>query len=188
MVWTLTSTEPDLKKEPLDTLWRRLAETVAWCAPRADVSAPETSLRDPRLRPRIMQPSYAATVKDVAINRQLALGSRLAPSEDLAGGRILVYGPDEELSDGMAEQETRGYFDVANCPPWDTWLAMAEFGKAGAGRSAHLFSWVPAGFIELVTFGIEVNPEACILWLEDWREPAPSAIISALRRVSRREA
>jgi len=29
-----------------------------------------------------------------------------------------------------------------------------------------LVSWVPAVFVPLVTAGIEVNPEECILWLQ----------------------
>jgi len=90
----------------------------------------------------------------------------------LGGGKLLVYGPDEELSDGAAEEETKGFFDVANCPPWDTWVAfIEELHPAPGGRIAYLISWVPPQFLESVSRGIYVNPEQCIRWLEDCTDP-----------------
>src|SRR5690242_12115275 len=118
-MWTLSDADPSDSDAP-GTLWLRLAETVAWCQARVDPAAPALCLRSPKTCPRVMQPSYAAGVRDVANNRQIALRPRPSQRRDLAGGRILVYGPDEELSDGAAEAETHGFFDVNNCPPWDT--------------------------------------------------------------------
>jgi hypothetical protein len=133
-----------------------------------------------------MQPSYARTVWDLATNRAGALKSQPVPRSDLGGGRILVYGPDEELSDGAAQLETNGYFDVYNCPPWDTWIALVQFSDGEKGRTAHLFSWVPPVFESVAQRGIDVNPEASILWLEDWRSPGPSVLVDALRQTQHR--
>jgi hypothetical protein len=184
-VWTLSESDPPIASPP-DDLWQRLSETIAWCASRAKTSAPASCLRTSVLCPRPMQPSYAAGVWDLASNRSGALTVKPAPRRDLGGGRILVYGPDEELSDGAAEAETNGYFDVYNCPPWDTWIALVEFSDGEKGRSAHLFSWVPPAFERVVQRGIAVNPEECILWLENWRTPGPSVLVDGLREAEQR--
>src|SRR5262245_39388847 len=164
----LVTSAPDLS-ESLDPFWKSLEEAVAWCAPRADPREARDCLRSPKLRPRILQPSYTAGVADLVQNREFALGRKFTvPKGAVATGRLLVYGPDEELSDGAAEVETKGFFDAANCPPWDTWVALVEEPHPSPnGRIAYLISWVPPVFVESVGRGIWVNPEQCIRWLED---------------------
>ena len=83
----------------------------------------------------------------------------------LAGGRLLAYFPDAELSDGAAEAETRGFFDVNNAPPWDTWVALFRDEGGDLSTSDCLVAWVPGALVESVDRGIYVNPEQCILWL-----------------------
>jgi hypothetical protein len=92
---------------------------------------------------------------------------------DLRAGRLLVFAPDETLSDGAAEEATLGFLDVDNTPPWDTWIGLFH---ARARISPHwqddgpldyLVSWVPGDFVDRLTTGIEVNPEECFVWLED---------------------
>jgi hypothetical protein len=164
----LVASAPDLGQS-VKPFWRRLDEAVAWCGPRANPEAARDCLRSPELRPRILQPSYTAGVADLLLNREHALGRNFTvPTDSVATGRLLVYGPDEELSDGAAEEETNGFFDVANCPPWDTWVAFVEEPHPSpTGRIAYLVSWVPPEFVESVGRGIYVNPEGCIRWLED---------------------
>jgi len=84
----------------------------------------------------------------------------------LEGGRLLVYFPDLDLADGAAEAESRGYFDVNNAPPWDTWIALV-LDAVGNAKSPYLVSWVPEEFLDAAQRGIDVNPEQCILWIED---------------------
>lgn len=74
----------------------------------------------------------------------------------------------------MSEVETKGYFDVNNTPPWDTWVALLHTPNAKLWETS-LIAWVPRVFVPLVEAGINVIPESCVLWLEDC--PAP------LRRV-----
>lgn len=74
---------------------------------------------------------------------------------DTAEGRILLYAPDENLADGAARYASKGFFDVDNVPPWDTWVCYA-------GRN--LITWVPPKLEGLANAGIDVNPEACITW------------------------
>ncbi|MBB4639628.1 hypothetical protein FHS01_005706 [Longimicrobium terrae] len=91
----------------------------------------------------------------------------LPPEPDLTRGRLLVYYPDAELSDGAAEAESGGFFDVCNAPPWDTWVAMVTDLEAPEYQREQLISWVPDVFIPHVQRGIDVNPEECIVWLDE---------------------
>lgn len=162
----LLASEPDLR-ESLAPFWERLQQTIAWCAPRTDPTRPKECYRSPELRPRVLHPSYRAAVQDVGVSRGLYLGRALGRlSMPVSKGRLLVFGPDEELSDGAAEAETDGYFDVNNTPPWDTWIAFIE--EPGA---SYLLSWVAPHFIEPVARGIDVNPEGCIRWLDEAQDP-----------------
>jgi hypothetical protein len=94
------------------------------------------------------------------------MGPTKSVERSLAGGRVLVYFPDDELADGAAEVQSEGFFDVHNTPPWDTWLAMAE-DVGRSERNPYLLAWVPDELIHLAQWGIDVNPEECILWLKD---------------------
>lgn len=160
-------TEPDCSAS-LQPFWDRLTETVAWCGPRADVQNARTCLREPYLGPRSLEASYFDAVRRVASERRLKLGRTWPrPTALLGGGRLLVYFPDAELSDGAAEAETAGYFDVFNTPPWDTWVAfIQETGPPDSSFANYLISWVPPPFIEAVSRAIDVNPERCLAWLD----------------------
>src|SRR3954451_18824028 len=146
-----------------------LAQTIAWCGPRADPADPAGSLRSTELRPQLLAAKREHAVSSLVTHRSyadaptkaaVAVGSR----DDLVGGRLLAYFPDEELSDGAAEVETRGFFDAFNAPPWDTWVGLFEDDREN--RSPYLVSWVPPAFIDLASAGIWVNPEECIVWLD----------------------
>jgi hypothetical protein len=86
----------------------------------------------------------------------------------LLGGRLLVYFPDADLADGAAEAESRGFFDVHNAPPWDTWIALADdrLRVADVSYQQYVLAWVPPDLVACAAAGIDVNPEECIAWLE----------------------
>jgi hypothetical protein len=126
----------------------RLAETIAWCAPRADATNPRDCLRSRELQPPgtatemvAHSPPELSTVfgkhtDDIAGRRagveQLCIARRellrgqgrspLAPGSDTAEGRLLVYGIDENVWDCTSESESEGFFDAEDTPPWDTWI------------------------------------------------------------------
>jgi hypothetical protein len=78
----------------------------------------------------------------------------------------LAYFPDAELSDGAAEAESSGFFDVFNEPPWDCWVAWAEApGVREDSYRAFLVAWIPEQLASIVGRAIDVNPEQCIQWL-----------------------
>jgi hypothetical protein len=58
-----------------------------------------------------------------------------------------------------------GRLHVHNCPPSDFWLGIVTFGESGSDEA--LIAWIPDELVVLVTQGINVIPEACLLWLED---------------------
>jgi hypothetical protein len=109
-------------------------------------------------------------VDDVARWRSARVGS-LPPASN-HHGRLLAYFPDLNLCDGAAEAESRGYLDVENCPPWETWVALVEdTSTQDSDVRRVLISWVPNVFVPNVSAGIRVNPEDCIVWLD---EPFPA--------------
>lgn len=72
-------------------------------------------------------------------------------------GRLLLFTPQDSLSDGAATVASEGFFDVDNVPAWDTWLYF----------DGHILaSWVPPQLIAKVQSGIDVNPEGCIRWAD----------------------
>ncbi len=151
----------------LDDLAARVRQVVAWCAPRLDDSLLATVLRPSHLAPHPLAASRWEAVDDVARARAQELRAGDEARAVARGGRWLVYFPDCDLADGAAAQETHGWFDVHNAPPWGTWLGYFEDGTEDASLSAYLVAWVPAGLVPLVQRGIDVNPESCIVWIED---------------------
>ena len=157
---------PDMT-ESAKPFWERLAKTAAWCHQNADVQDPAGSLRRPETRPRTLEKDYFAAVNylSVSIDNRFLI-DKFQP--DLPQeGRLLLYFPDEELSDGAAEQESDGFFDVHNCPPWDTWVAMIEE-SSGSVETPYLVAYVPSVLIHSVERGLSVLAEDCLGWVEDF--------------------
>lgn len=73
-------------------------------------------------------------------------------------GRLLLYDPMETVTDGAAAASSRGFFDVEDAPPWDTWFWYAE---------GTIFCWVPEPLLTHAQAGIDANPVDCIRWA-DW--------------------
>jgi hypothetical protein len=153
----------------------RLAQAIAWCGPRASASDPRGLLRTEIFRPPVLVVDRAA-MRFVLHTREDRVPRHLPPVGDaggLKGGRLLVYYPDADLSDGAAEVESGGFFDLTNTPPWDTWagLFVDEGARRVSGRGVYLVSWVPPVLIPHAQAGIEVNPEGCIAWLDSVATP-----------------
>src|SRR5688572_26239133 len=152
---------------------QRLSETVTWCHLRGDPADPRLSLRSDDLRPWLLAPDRGWTVFSVVRNRALHLFSnppeRFDQFNELDRGKLLVYFPDANLCCGAAQDDSLGFFDLENTPPWDTWIALGvdrKVGKASPYRT-YLVSWVPPELVAIADAGIRANPERCIRWLED---------------------
>jgi hypothetical protein len=145
-----------------DTLLERLTETIAWCQTRVNVADPRNCFRSRELLPHPLEDGRKRVVASVAYKRWLALGGAAKrPAANLAGGRLLIYKPDWNLAHGLEEAETKGFLDIDNTPPWDTWL-----GYVYEPAENYLLSWVPGDFVSLVSAGIDVSPEQCFQWLD----------------------
>jgi hypothetical protein len=166
--------------EPLEL---RLAQTIAWCSPRANPTDAATSLRSEQPRPWVLETDRATTVRQVLAARAstdpaVRSATPVESVDDLGNGRLLLYFPDANLADGAAELETSGFFDIENVPPWDTWIGLFRDEPADISFVDYLVSWVPAEFVDSVERGINVNPEECILWLADSHVPLAEALRS----------
>jgi ferredoxin len=73
-------------------------------------------------------------------------------------GKLLLYWPLESVVDGAASAGSRGFFDIEDAPPWDTWFSYS-------GNS--IFCWVPESLVQNAQDGIDANPVDCIHWC-DW--------------------
>src|SRR5215813_7888328 len=155
----------------------RLTKTVYWCREMGLVSQPRSSLRTfkPDLADLVSPRHQVFSVSAERSDRLFSSGKRNLPSvTGLCGGRLLAYFPDDTLSDGFAEKESNGFFDVDNIPPYDTWVWMVHNmrafkysdGSSGEIDADYLVAWVPPDFIQLASRGVDANPEECILWLD----------------------
>ena len=158
-----------------------LAETIDWCASkeREPVRASLRSLSEHSQWGVLSSPSSHVAGLSVARRRALkSLGAYKTSIESrvVSPGRLLAYFPEDELFDGCAEHYSEGFYDVNNAPPCDTWVVIAE--TPPPKSEGFLISWVPDLFLDLAQTGIDVNPEECICWLDDYEHP----IVDALRK------
>lgn len=154
-----------------------LSETVAWCAARADVQHPGTSVRTAELMPslfalapeqrlgRLLASPAAASeaVRFIAQRRREALGrAGLAPAPrgTLAGGRVFATDFNTDVC-GAAAQLSEGFFDALDVPGWDTWFAHAPTGSFGGT----VYGWVPAALAPLVERGLSAIPVRSVWWV-----------------------
>jgi hypothetical protein len=146
-------------------LTEAINDANAWCAPRVDLSEVRKCLRSADLAPRNLALDPWTVVRRLLSTRSSLLQKR-SESSPPPNGRLLVYFPEQNLFDGAAEQETNGFFDDDNQPPWDTWIGFFEDEGRDPSLSTYLVAWIPSPFVSLAARGIDVNPEQCIAWLD----------------------
>ena len=172
----------------------RLAETIAWCAPRVDVRAQATCLRTPALCP----PGYTYTQDDIGFTpdpdfrfaKEPELQELLAaiaaerihllqqmgqypttPAPDLAGGKLIFYAPDQNLAEGCEAEESGGFYDLYAGPPWDTWLCYIQATTPYRGEQAHwydefIIAWVPPELLAVAEIGLQTTTTESICWAD----------------------
>lgn len=110
-------------------------------------------------------PSRGGSVEPATRRAWLGRGA-----ERTTSGRLLLFDPEDSLSDGAAHCESEGFFDVRNVPAWDTWVWYAEDDPGLGGPtlcSSHLVAWVPPQVLGLAEAGVRANPEQCIRWASE---------------------
>jgi len=122
---------------------------------RSSVLKPSVSIGDICSQPEMIN----AIVAEVIAKRSQVLAIDRSDHTDYqslkSAGRLLVYEPSENVSDGSSRYASQGFYDPSDAPPWDSWVHYSE-GK--------LISWVPAVLIPLGQSGIDANPVDCIRW------------------------
>jgi len=159
---TASSDDPDYLRNR-ELLKRLIFKEVDFAA----LSPLSSQLRSPALKPEVsMEESYArreeceaSFAKVIARRSQLLLGTEDALDSSLVlskkSGRLLIYEPWENVSDGASQVASLGFFDPNDAPPWETWIHY------GDGR---LVCWVPKLLIKLAQDGIDANCVQCIRW------------------------
>ena len=87
---------------------------------------------------------------------------------DLMGGKLLVYGPMSSLAEGHVAQVTRGFFDLDESPPWDTWIWLQTGPSTAKTEETLLVCWVPPELIDLVQAGMDVQSAGWVRWLKGY--------------------
>jgi hypothetical protein len=162
---------------------QQLAETVAWCLPRLDLSDLRNSLRT--VLPSSIQDVYdydlnmrlvdsAIQIRSTLLERSYralkAWGKPIPPLPmGLAQGRLLVFYPSFAIHDPVGEVETNGYFNFITIPAWDTWVyfGVDRISRLNADEEIeYLICWIPPQILNLVDAAIEADPTQCIQWLD----------------------
>jgi hypothetical protein len=100
---------------------------------------------------------FSVVQKRAELLRSRGQGRLPDVGEHQGEGRMLIYVPDENVSDGASEAASSGFFDLYDAPPWDVWVAYSDH---------TLLAWVPPQLIGLAQIEIDVNAVECIRWLE----------------------
>lgn len=154
------------KHLPSERRWTRAMTLFREADP--DSLAPlEHQLRSSVLKPaesigEIYDEEQRKTIVDGVIGLRSALihahcAEEATPPSNRLEGRLLLYVPSENVSDGASRYASKGFFDPDDCPPWDSWLLYSD---------RTLISWVPAVLVPLAQAGIDANAVECIQWAE----------------------
>ena len=157
--------------DDMRTLRVNLSNALMWVK-YLTLENPSRSLRQQKTQPPYFL-DRKATVDSTCSARRRELGyPENRAARGLGGGRLLGYWPDDTLSDGAARAATDEFFDEDNLPPWDTWIAYLFESE----RNQLLVSWIAPELVDLVSRGVNVNPEGCILWLDELDSRVPSEL------------
>ncbi len=161
-----------VRGDTFDTFLSRLAETIMWCSEGGRSQRAESTWYGPDLyRPPGGRKSLVAKL---ALERRGRLSAPPAgPAGSLGGGRLLAFFPDATLGDGAARVATGGLFDNDNRPVRDTWVCYI-FEGSGLG---YLVCWMPPTMLEDAASAIDVNPEECIFFLDDFTNPLVERLV-----------
>ena len=161
----------------IDKCQREYIEAVSWCMNRFSLDAPATSLRSKVLMPDLELSNYddetglyqRRTVDELEMvvselvkrRRQLMLEQNiLQPSFDeiKSTWRVLVYEYDNTDFSGMSEDESEGFFDVYDAPPWDSLFYFENLVNEGSC----LYYCVPSEYSKEIDLSLYVNPTECL--------------------------
>lgn len=167
-----------MSNERLTDFKLRLAETIAWCVPRAVAAQAGVTTRSAELMPMLFRHDSATRLGmllespiagDEAVEfivrcrrEELARAKQpLAPFGALAGGRVFATDFDTDHC-GAATAPSNGFVDDSDIPGWDTWFAHEATGRLGGV----VYGWVPPALLHLADRGFDVIPVQSIWWVK----------------------
>lgn len=117
----------------------------------------------------MLQVTPVGLVRSVIDDRRRALARAAGPLPASPAGRLLVYFPEDDTTDGSAQAATGGFFDPSSTPPWDTWVGwfVDEAEGLGDGFRGCLLAWMPQSAVTLAELARSVICEQSLVWLED---------------------
>lgn len=157
-----------------------LRETAACCMHAIEVGELGKTTRTPEIRPDVLKADDAHerllalrfdkevisnAVQQVCSRRQSLIEQYKIeiPSLDYCRFNGRLYCTDFETDEFEAAMEaSNGFFDVADIPGWDTWLAHDPTIR----ESGLLYGWVPNAITDAVGRGMWAIPVESIWWVE----------------------
>jgi len=173
------------KGESIDVLLWRLNDAIIWCSKAQPTNDLSQILRSDELAPWWWSNGRLELISRFGRQRRFQLDDRheKIPAHSLAGGRLLIYIPDQAISDGLSQYATNGFFNIDSSPPWDTWVAyLYEYDENSVDGSDithldYLVSWIPPTYLELADKGVRANIEGCLAWFDDMKYGAARQLL-----------
>lgn len=163
-------------------------QTAVWCLEHISAVDPKSSLRTSILQGHseewqlhlneyvFCNTGWSTLVTDLVLRRKKALRvtdlTTVSMSNVIKEGRFLIFRPTLSNHNGASQDESSGYLDYVDAPPWDTWVCWTDSYKRTEKYVQNdylgcVISWTPPIFIDIVQRGIDVNATNCIEWAPD---------------------
>jgi hypothetical protein len=164
----------DVDTHDRERLRVRLGEVLAWLDhEKPFVAAGEVVTRTSRLN---VDEEFAADHTRSAVRqivaRRAALLAEAAVRSDLPAvlpaGRVLLLLTDRNLKDGSALHPSGQVIGEFNVPSCDTWIDFFEQIPSGEGSEPAIACWIPKELVHLVQRAVDVNPEECLVWADEF--------------------
>jgi len=108
---------------------------------RSTVLKPSSPIGDICSKPEMIDAIVAEVVKKRSQFLAIDPSDQTDYQSLKSAGRLLVYEPSENVSDGASRCASQGFYDPSDAPPWDSWVHYSE---------GSLICWVPAALIPFV--------------------------------------
>ncbi len=157
-------------------------ETATWIA-KCNSDFETNMFRSPELSPGHFFPEIDDDDRPKAVDQIISIRSELlsrsetpliAVPELLNYGRVMYFDAISTTCDGAPEDVSAGYVDIADTPPWDTWLSLGQqlntinFFKIGFELpNDFLVAWVPESHYYFANVALEVAPLDNFEWPKD---------------------
>lgn len=163
-----------------------LRQTAAWCNHAIRFDDLATSTRTAELRPEVFRVGdpheclHALHGNKVAISEaleyiceqrcKLVRKYKLTlPSAEFCKFNGRFYCTDLDTDECQAATDiSNGFFDLADIPGWDTWVAH----DPAVGHSGLLYGWVPNSITDPVGRGMWAIPVESVWWVNDVHDAA----------------